>query len=95
MVGETTQMRFRVVLTTSKLIVVHAEIYGGEFQLEEFTLRYEGFSLCGIIGADGKLAEVPQLALADKTKHQKIASIAQEVVNNQKWTLKELDEWRT
>src|SRR4030065_2832653 len=63
MVGETTRMIFRVVHTTQRIIVVHTQIFGGEFNLDQFTLRYEGFSLCGIIGADGKLAELLQLDL--------------------------------
>lgn len=93
-VGETTRMIFRVVHTTPKIIVVHSQIFGGEFQLDRFTLRYEGFSLCGIIGADGKLSEVPQLAVAPQEKYEKIAQIAQEVVSHQRNLLNRLDGWR-
>src|SRR3990170_6537134 len=91
MVGETTRMIFRVVHTTRKIIVVHTQIFGGEFNLDQFTLRYEGFSLCGIIGADGKLTEVPKLALPPDKKRDGIGKIAEEVVNHQRNTLKRLD----
>jgi len=94
MVGETTRMIFRVVLTTQKIIVVHSEIFGGEFNLDQFTLRYEGFSLCGIIGPDGKLTEVPQLALPPDEKNENISRIAGDLVNHQRNALKKLDEWR-
>ncbi len=94
MVGETTQMKFRVVLTTQKFIVVHTEVFGGELDIDRFTLRYEAFSICGIIGADGRLAEVPQLTLPPNEKHERIAKIAEEVVHNQGGLLKKLDEWR-
>src|SRR5574341_761864 len=94
MVGETTRMIFRVAHTTQKIIVVHSQVFGGEFNLDQFTLRYEGFSLCGIIGADGKLAEVPKLALSPNKEYDQIAKIAEEVVNHQRGLLKKLDEWR-
>ncbi|MCI0531164.1 MAG: hypothetical protein L0Y74_04340 [candidate division Zixibacteria bacterium] len=93
-VGETTQMVCRVVHTTEKIIVVHTQIFGGEFDLSRFTLRYEGFSLCGIIGENGKLDAVPQLSVTNDVKNSSIQTLSEQVVNHQKQTLKNLDAWR-
>ncbi len=94
MIGETTRIIFRVVHTTPKIIVVHTQIFGGEFEIENFSLRYEGISLCGVLGPDGKLAAVPQLSLQAERRNSRIAEIAQGVVNFQKETIKKLDSWR-
>lgn len=94
MIGETTRIIFRVVHTTPKIIVVHTQIFGGEFDIENFNLRYEGVSLCGVLGPDGKLAPVPQLSLPAEKRNTRIAEIAQSVVNFQKETIKKLDAWR-
>ncbi len=94
MIGETTRIIFRVVLTTPKIIVVHIQIFGGGFDIEKFNLRYEGVSLCGVLGPDGKLAPVPQLLLPPEKRNTRIAEIAQSVVNFQKETIKKLDAWR-
>lgn len=93
-VGETTQMVCRVVHTTQKMIVVHTQIFGGEFDLNRFTLRYEGFSLCGIIGQDGKLDAVPQLSVTANAKNASIQAVSEQVVSHQKQALKNLDAWR-
>ena len=93
-VGETTQMLCRVVHTTEKIIVVHTQIFGGEFDLSRFTLRYEGFSLCGLIGENGKLDAVPQLSVTNDEKNSSIQAVSKQVVDHQKQTLKSLDAWR-